>query len=122
VATGGASGSTLPHRLERHFPVKTAVYFGVGRIRARGDMRANGRIPRPGNADLREVAAQWRRLAEDAEAKERYNKLTHYQCAGFALAQGRAEMRGSHNLAVADIVGPPAINDENLGCYKTRFR
>jgi hypothetical protein len=64
----------LPHRLERHFPVKTAVYFGVGRIRARGDMRANGRIPRPGNADLREVAAQWRRLAEDAEAKERYNQ------------------------------------------------
>ena len=53
--------------------VKTAVYFGVGRIRARGDMRANGRIPRPGNADLREVATQWRRLAEDAEAKERYN-------------------------------------------------
>ena len=63
----------LPHRLERHFPVKMAVYFGVGRIRARGDMRANGRIPRPGNADLREVATQWRRLAEDAEAKERYN-------------------------------------------------
>jgi hypothetical protein len=29
--------------------------------------------PRPGNADLCEVAAQWRRLAEDAEAKERYN-------------------------------------------------
>jgi hypothetical protein len=63
----------LPHRLERHFAAKTAVYFGVGRIRARGDMRANGRIPRPGNADLHEVAAQWPRLAEDAEAKERYN-------------------------------------------------
>jgi hypothetical protein len=49
-------------------------------------------------------------------------KLTYYQCAGLTLAQGRAEMRGSHNLAVADIVGPPAINGENLGCYKTRFR
>jgi hypothetical protein len=49
-------------------------------------------------------------------------KLTHYQCAGLTLAQGRAEMRGSHNLAVADIVGPSAINGENLGCYKTRVR
>jgi len=48
--------------------------------------------------------------------------LTHYQCAGLALAQGRAEMRGSHNLAVADIVGPPAINGEDLGCHKPRFR
>jgi len=38
------------------------------------------------------------------------------------LYRVRAEMRGSHNLAVADIVGPPAINGENLGCYKTRFR
>src|SRR4051794_36918676 len=57
------SGSSCESR------VNTAVYFGVGRIGARGDMRANGRIPRPGNADLREVAAQWRRLAEDAEAK-----------------------------------------------------
>lgn len=85
-------------------------------------MRANGRVPRPGNADLRDVAAQWRRLAEYAEAKERYIKLTHYQCAGFTLAQGRAGNARSHNLAVADIVGPPAINGENLGCYKTRVR
>src|SRR5438477_11803801 len=27
----------------------------------------------------------------------------------------RADRRGSHNLAVTDIVGPPAINGENLG-------
>ena len=39
-------------------------------------------------------------------------ELTHYQCAGFTLAQGRAEMRGSHNLAVADTVGPPAVLED----------
>jgi hypothetical protein len=43
---------------------------------------------------------------------------TRMQCAGSTLAERRAEMRASYNLAMPDIVHPPAINGEDLGCRR----